>query len=265
MSSGMKDHDIARLAVCSDLRKNILISLNEGDKSLGDLRERLDISSTTAIHALRDLEKHRLTQQDQERKYCLTNIGHIIALKLMEFQDAADVLQKHERFWLEHDISGIPEYLLQKIGWLKDSNIAESHSTDIFKIYSAFVDLLKNANEIRGLSSMFVPEYTNIIKEIVLNKKVDTKLIVTEQVLDKIGKEALQEIHENMDLKFELFMLKTDTRLAFTVTDTVLSFGLYDRQGVYDWNKDLISYNEKARAWGNQLFDYYAQRSERIL
>ncbi|MCD6456079.1 MAG: hypothetical protein J7K81_04745, partial [Methanophagales archaeon] len=42
-----------RLAVCSDLRRNLLICLKEGKKALSELRVELEISSTTAIHALR--------------------------------------------------------------------------------------------------------------------------------------------------------------------------------------------------------------------
>src|SRR3972149_8584971 len=98
-------HDIHRLAVCSDLRRNLLFSLFEGNKSLSKLRDGLKISSTTAIHSLRDLEKGNLTFQDKNKNYSLTNIGRIIAMKLIDFSNAAEVLKKQEKFWLEHDLS----------------------------------------------------------------------------------------------------------------------------------------------------------------
>ena len=107
-------HDIHRLAVCSDLRRNILFSLFEGNKSLGNLRDGLKISSTTAIHALKDLEKGNLTFQDKNKNYSLTNIGRIIAMKLIDFSNAAEVLKKQEKFWLEHDLSGIPDIFFEE-------------------------------------------------------------------------------------------------------------------------------------------------------
>ncbi|MHC1574000.1 MAG: hypothetical protein ACXQTJ_06120, partial [Candidatus Syntropharchaeales archaeon] len=110
-----------QLVACSALRRNLIINLSEGNKSLRDLREKLGVSSTTAIHALRDLEKGNIVLQDEGRNYGLTRIGEIVASNLINFTNALDVLKKHESFWLEHDISGIPEHLLGKIGCLSDS------------------------------------------------------------------------------------------------------------------------------------------------
>jgi len=45
--------NIQRLAVCSDLRKKIIIRLYDDKKPLGHLRDDLKINSTTAIHALK--------------------------------------------------------------------------------------------------------------------------------------------------------------------------------------------------------------------
>jgi predicted transcriptional regulator len=261
MSRSINNPEIVKLAVCSDLRKNILISLNEGDKSLGDLRERLEISSTTAIHALRDLEKHRLTQQGPDRKYALTNIGNIIALKLMDFSDLAEVITKHERFWLEHDISGIPEHLIMKMGCLKEATLLESHATDIFKVHAAYIDLVSRAKEIKGVSPIFVPEFSSIFKTIVENK-IDVQLIVTEKVLEKIDKNILENILSNENAKLKVYMLKEDVKVAVTVTDYFFSLGFFHFDGTYDWNKDLISYDKKGIDWGRKLFQWYLKKVE---
>ena len=120
MSEGKKKRQIIqntlRLATCSELRRGILISLREGKKALSELRTELEISSTTAIHALRELEREHLVFQDEHRDYALTKIGEVIALKLSDFIDAIGVLKKHEDFWLTHDLSGIPPHLIEKIG-----------------------------------------------------------------------------------------------------------------------------------------------------
>jgi len=159
-----------RLAACSDLRRNLLISLKEGKKPLSELRVELEVSSTTAIHALRELEKNNLVFQDVDKDYALTKIGEIVALKLSDFIAAIEVLKKHEVFWLTHDLSGIPPQLLEKIGWLRDSTLAEDTSTDIFKVHLNFVNLLKKAKEIKGVSSIFVPDYPLLFGDLI-NKK----------------------------------------------------------------------------------------------
>jgi len=96
-TSRIYTRDILHLAVCSGLRMTIILSLKKGKKSLGDLRSELEVSSTTAIHALRELEKSNLVFQDSHRNYSLTKIGRVIALKLIDFSDATDILKKFQR------------------------------------------------------------------------------------------------------------------------------------------------------------------------
>ncbi len=256
--------DILRLAICSDLRKNTLISLIERKKSLADLREEMDISSTTAIHALKELEKGNLTYQDKNRDYSLTNTGRIVALKLLDFSEAADTLKKHEKFWFEHDLSGIPEHMMEKIGWLSDSVLVTDSETDIFKVHSNFINLLRDAKEIRGISSIFIPEFSSLFEDLILKKKVDVHLVLKKEVQEKIDKEILKKIFSIKDSKFNLYVLEENIKAAFTVTDYFFSIGFVRMDGTYDYSNDLISYSKKAIAWGYELFEYYVKLSKRV-
>ena len=253
-----------QLATCSDLRRGILVSLKEDKKALSELRDELGISSTTAIHALRELEKDNLLFQDKTRDYALTKIGEVIALKLTDFMDAIDVLKKHEDFWLTHDLRGIPPHLLEKIGWLRDSTLFEDTATDIFKVHTSFINLLANAKKIRGVSSIFVPEYPPLFEELILKKKADVGLIVTAEVLEKIHKGILKKIFADKSSKLELYITTKDVKAAFTVTDFSLSLGLFHVDGTYDYNRDLVSYDKKAIEWGKELFEWYLKRAERV-
>ena len=254
-----------RLVTCSELRRGVLISLKEEKKALSKFRDELEVSSTTAIHALRELEKENIVFQDKDKDYALTKIGEVIALKLTDFMDAIDVLKKHEDFWLTHDLSGIPPHLMEKIGWLKDTTIIKAPATDVFKTYSNFVYMLKNAKEVRGVSSVYVPEFPFIFQELILEKKVDVQLVVTEEVREKMDHGVLKEIISDESSKFKLYMLKEGLKVAFTITDRFLSFGLFNLDETYDWNKDLISSDKKAIEWGKELFEWYRKQAERVL
>ena len=256
--------NIQRLAVCSDLRRNILISLYADQKSLGHLRDELKISSTTAIHALKELEKYNLTFQDKNKNYLLTNIGRIIAVKLLDFNDAAEVLEKHKEFWLGHDMSGIPEYLIEKIGWLIDSELIKDTEIDIFNVHSNFIHLLKNAKEIRGVSSIYVPEFTSLFQELV-SKKIDVQLILSNEVLEKIDEATLNQLITKSKPNFNLFIMNKNLKAAITVTDYFLSIGLFRMDGTYDYSNDLVSYSKEAIAWGNEFFNYHIKLSEGVV
>ena len=258
------DDEILYLSVCSDLRKNIIICLNEGKKSLSELRSELEISSTTAIHALRELEKYNLTSQGKDKKYVLTRIGKIIALKLMDFSAAAEVLKKHERFWLDHDLCGIPEHLLVKIGWLKESSLIQINALDIIKTHNTYVDFIKNAKWIKGVSPIFSSDYPVVFKSII-ERGVSTQLVLTEAVfkkaIDSVGIEAQR--HAMRNYPYEIFITDEDLKVAFTVTDVFFSLGLFTNYGIYDTTLDLISIDERAVKWGLELFEYYKGRAKK--
>ncbi len=265
MRKKMDSGDLLRLVICSDLRKNLLICLNEDKKSLSDLRNVLNISSTTAIHALRELEKNNLAFQDKDKNYALTKIGRILTLKVADFGNAVDVLTKHERFWLEHDLAGIPEHLMEKMGWLKDSVLIKNTETEIFKVHSNFINLLRNAKEIKGVSPFLIPEVAVLFEELIFEKNTDFQLLLTREVYDKIDKEIINKILANKNLKFKLYILNENVTVAFTVTDYFLSLGFFHIGGSYDFSTDLLSYDKKAIDWGNELFEYYVKLSEKVV
>lgn len=256
--------DIHRLVVCSDLRRNILLSLNEGNKSLGNLRDDLDISSTTAIHALRELEKSNITFQDKNKNYSITNIGKILALKLLEFRNAADVLTKHDRFWLDHDLSGIPQFQMEKIGWLKDSNIVVINPLDIIKTHESYIAFIKTANWIKGVSPIYSSDYEKIFKK-VIEKNITIELVLTVEVFKKLtntmGLDNFNNLIHNHPIN--IFLTDENLKVAFTITDAFFSLGLFTKDNVYDITHDLISTDDFAIRWGDELFEYYRRRAKK--
>ncbi len=257
-----------RLAACSDLRRGILISLREGKKALSELRDELDVSSTTAIHALRELGRENLVFQDKDRDYVLTKVGKVIALNLTDFINAIDVSKKHEDFWLEHDLSGIPPRLLRKIGALSNSILIADTPTEVFKSHTTFLQILETANEVRGIYPFFHLEYLKVIEELVKRKRIDIELIVTNEVLDNIVGVVETEgafkkfLHEP---NFALFAIEGDIKIALSLTDSVFYLGLFDDNGIYDYNRALISDDKKALSWGRELYEHYRQLSQVVV
>jgi len=265
---GQNIQNSIRIAVCSELRRRIIIALREGKRTLSELRDSLGVSSTTAIHALRELEKENIIFQDESRKYGLTRIGYVIGLKLSDFVDAVEVLKKHEDFWLTHDLSGIPPHLLEKIGWLKGSILLEDTAIDIFKVHTSFINLLASSKQIRGVSSIFVPEYPPLFEKLILKKRADVELVITEEVFNKmlevINQEVLKKAIKDENFKFKLYTVEENIKAAFTVTDYFLSLGLFHVDGSYDYNRDIISYGREAIEWGKELFEWYLKRAKPI-
>jgi predicted transcriptional regulator len=264
MNRKLNGTDFHRLVVCSDLRRNIILSLYESQKSLGELRDSLKICSTTAIHSLKELEKGNLTFQEKNaRKYSLTNTGIIIAMKLIDFCNAAEVLQKHNIFWSEHDLSGIPHDLTEKIGWLKNSNLIVIDTLNIIKPHEHYISSLSNAKWIKGVTPIFSSDYSNAYK-VLAEKNINIKLILSQNVLKKLievmGPDDLNYLINKH--KVEIFVTDENLKVAFTVTDAFFSLGLFNNNGVYDISQDLISTDDMAIRWGHELFKYFQEKSK---
>ncbi|MBN1455277.1 MAG: winged helix-turn-helix domain-containing protein [Methanomicrobia archaeon] len=259
-------HNLLRLAACSNLRRNLLHSLQAGGKPLSEFRDELGVSSTTAIHALRDLERANLIRQDEARNYALTKIGEIVALKLDDFSEAVEALQKHERFWLEHDLSDIPDPLLEKIGNLRNSMPLLGSTTDLFKLHATFIQVLETANEVKGIYPIFDLDYLATIRDLV-KRGIEVDLIVTTEVLESIGgvletEELFHDLLEEPNLT--LFATEQPLKLTLTLTDRVFYLGLFAPDGLYDFNRALISDDARALGWGRALHEHYRQRSKLV-
>ncbi|MDD5617348.1 MAG: DUF1724 domain-containing protein, partial [Candidatus Methanoperedens sp.] len=61
-----------------------------------------------------------------------------------------------------------------------------------------------------------------------------------------------------------LYISDVDIRLACVVTDVFFSISLFYKNGVFDSRKDLVSFDGSALAWGEELFNYYRERSQKI-
>lgn len=257
-------HNTIHVAACSDLRRRTLITLKNGKKALRELRYSLGVSSTTAIHALRELERRNLVFQAEDRGYALTKIGEVMVSKLLDIIAVIEVLNKHEVFWLEHDLSSIPPDLLDKIGALSNSSLITDTSTDIFKSHTTLLQILEISNEVKGIYPVFHLDYLKLFEELVKRRRINVELIVTNDVLENIF--GLVETEEDFksflqEPNLSLFAMDEGIKLALTLTDSIFYLGFFTDNGVYDRNNALISDDKKALSWGGKLHEHYRKLS----
>jgi len=258
----VNDGELLRLLICSDLRKKLLLALKDGTTSLAGLRQATGASSTAAIHALRELEKERLTFQDGKRNYLLTSSGKIVALHVESFVQTVNVITQFGKFWLEHDLSGIPEDSLKDIGCLQESQVLTSVPTDVFNAFSTFVALLEDAKVIRGVAPVFAPDLLDVYAELAA-KGIQIELVVTREVLENMLELADRSpLKDQLKANLKLFVIEQNPKTVFTVTDYFFMIGLFRLDGSYDHSDQLLSYSTEGTGWGRELFDHYLGASE---
>lgn len=255
--------DILKSFTRSKVRNKILLCLKDGAKSTGDLEKEMGIRNTTILHAIKDMTDSDLVTR-AEKGYGLTNLGKLQAYLLDEMIDFVLALEGHRDFWLTHDISAIPEFLLTRIGVLNKSEILEGDPAEILKTQDFFISELRGAKMIRGLSPIIIPGYSEAVATAVMNG-AEVDLILTKPIVEIVIKEHNKLIEQLLEVdSFRLYKIDTDVTAAFTVTDSLLSLGLFRTDGVYDVGKDLNCFGDAAIEWGQELFDYYLNRSNRV-
>ncbi len=256
--------DDLKLLTTSNIRSKVILSLNNGDKQLSDLKNELQLGSSTILRAMEKLKTKDIIIKN-DNKYSLSPYGKLSAIKLENMLKSCYAIKKNKILWLEHHIDGIPEYLLEDIGCLSNSFIIEATSIDVVRPYSYFAELFIESCQIKSISPIFYNQYISLYKE-VLKKGSNLELMLTPMILDKLietmGMDQLKELISLYGLKIGI--IEEDTNIVFTVTEKFISIGLFSNEGQFDGTIKLISFNADAIEWGNKLFEYYLKKAQLI-
>jgi predicted transcriptional regulator len=259
--------DDLKLIANSSVRIKILMALIEGPKNLSELRNSIFLRSTSILNGMNDLEKRYMVLKRGD-KYHLSSTGKIMGLKITDMIRSVAVTQRYEKLWNSHDIEGIPDELCLEIGSLIHSELLLSEPTNIYRPHMNFTRILSNITKFRGVSPVFHQDFPNLMIKLI-SGGVDTQLIVTENISNKLMELATQDPETFSKIRglenFELWVIREDVKVAFTVTDQFLSLGLVLEDGTYDYSMDLVSYDINSILWGEKLFNYYRYKSKRVI
>jgi predicted transcriptional regulator len=267
LSSNCKRYDLAedqiKAFTRSGIRAKIMLCLKHGPKTAAEMERLLGTRATTILHAIKEMSDADIVERTASG-YALTNIGYIQACILDDLVSCIAALKEHRDFWLTHDVSGIPVNLQKGIGKLAQSEIVVSDPGAILKTVEYFLAELNKSREIYGVSPIIIPGYSDTIASAV-KRGVSVHLILTDDILKIVLAQHRELLKELLRLEnFHLYCIGNGIKVAFTVTDNMLDFGLFRKDGGYDLGADLICIGESAITWGKELFDYYRSLSTRV-
>jgi predicted transcriptional regulator len=137
------------------------------------------------------LQTIHFVSEDGERVYYLTAIGKNMVRKLIDLIGDTEVIVEHEKFWIEHDLSGIPDQLFDRIGALRDSTLVADTKRDPLTAYHSFVAFLEKSSTVELIASVNAPDPHFLYDEFVVGHK-HIELVVTESVLHHVIEELGQ-------------------------------------------------------------------------
>ncbi|MDW5550079.1 winged helix-turn-helix domain-containing protein [Methanosarcina sp.] len=241
-----------------------------------EIKTLLDVSPTAILPQIKRLTDSDLVIQ-KNGNYELTDMGDQVFKKVQSLVNVLTLLEQ-DNYWIEHDLSGIPKYLLDRIGDLKDCKLVEPDPSQIFEPSTELLNFFSSSRYLMVFSSFYRPEFLPLYTRLG-RLESDVTLIFTESVLEKIMQNYQKKVRKLATMQnTELFVCNDGVKLAeLMVSDHGMIISLFDNNGRFyyeymscsepeaiNWAKELIEFC-KSRAWqieNEQYIDNFISTAE---
>jgi predicted transcriptional regulator len=245
--------DLLSIVTTSDKRKNLLLLLQSGPKSMEEIREILKVTTTGMLPQIKILSSHGLVRK-VDGTYVLTEMGSVIAAHLDRLLGTLAVFEQEKEFWKEHDLSGIPFPLRMRIAELGEYRIISSGEEELYESHSEFQEQILRSTHVHGYAPILHPIYPQFFLALA-KRGVEITLVLTDSVFARIEKKYGDQLNEGLQYpNASLYVTVENIHLAFIVTDRYFSTGMFFHDGRFDTKMDVTSFDTSALAWGEELF-----------
>lgn len=255
---------LLELIFLSEKRKDLLLFLKEGPKNIEEIKTYLDASAVAVLPQIKKLRDNSLVFKTEDT-YILSPLGIAVTERMQAVTSLLNVFGNHYEFWASHAIECLPSSLRNRIGDLENCTLSEPPDwTRLFEPHREFVEKLAISRNISGISSIFFPLYPSLFLSFA-KKGADVSLLVTPPVFERIIGEYRTDLKEFLSLNNTCFYVCNEKiEFSHVVTDKFLSLSLPFSNGIYDHTQDVLCFEPAARKWGEDLFAYYRDISEKI-
>jgi predicted transcriptional regulator len=258
----LRSNNLLTFLTLSEVRRNILLELLKKPMTLNELKETLHMTSPNIVPYLKEIQNKNLIAKDGS-EYRLTPIGKVVTRKIQPLMDTFRSIDSNEKFFSEHDLSPIPEYLLERIDELGECKVIENSLENITATYREVLANIAISNTVKGISPILDEYYPEFFLSLAL-RRIPTSIILTEKIFNRIKDEYHIESGQFVALDNAHMYTIKDAGLAFAVTDVFLSISLHTKRGPFDALTNLMSFEKSALKWGDELFEYYRERSTEL-
>ena len=257
--------ELINLLLFSDKRRNFLLLLAEGPKSIDEVLYLLQIPRISLLPQIKKLKEEGLIIQDGD-VYRLSAIGNILIKKAQPLLNAISVFEENEHFWSQRKLDIIPVPFLNRIGVLKCSQLIGPGIENWSDIFPESVKHLNESTKVILLFSHFQHSILFFCLELA-KKGVELRLVLSKNSFERFCKDFCSEggkilAHENATI-----FVRTDETVeipaGIVVTESKLLLGLINKKGKFE-GQYILSSEPSALSWGKELFEYYVEGSRKV-
>ena len=226
-------------------RMNIMKSLLEERLKLSHVSKNLDMTVTETSRHLQRMSDIQLIDKDVDGAFGPTPYGEL-ALSLLS---SLDFISRNREYFLEHDISSLPEELISRISELSQAQL----NTDVVRALAHVDNMFQEAEEYMWVMSYAhsLPSTIPIVEER-LEKGVILQRIFPETIIPPIGEaETISGPCRTLP--------KVDVRVIMTEKEAMCSLPMIDGKTDYT---SFIGKDPRFHKWCKDLYLYYWEKAD---
>jgi predicted transcriptional regulator len=236
----------------SSVRTDVLAAVVDGPVEMAALIGAIDASESAVYNAVGDLERRELVRSVADG-WAATGSGQLVADLLEQQANLCRLLS--DDYWRTHDVSALPRRFRIRLTDLADATVYRGSDTDPHATIREVCERVEAATpRVDIVTPIYQAEY-----EAVMPDSEEARLIidrtVVENALEGVTDPADAHTYEETPVR----ILDVDVGVGVTPDHVMLSLPTID--GQYDSRSEVIATDERALAWGRDLFEHYWSRA----
>jgi predicted transcriptional regulator len=257
------DKALIDLLFTSQKRKDLLLLLKNGGKTIEEIVEILDVKPTGMLPQIKKLkEEHLIFQEDKE--YRLTPLAEILVEKMEPLLDMLQVIEENPFYWQERDLSDLPVPFLERLNELKSCSLIKPDPDYMFELPAVFLENIRKSEKILIFSSIFHPIFTELFLKNEENN-VEVTLIITQKIYERLKTDYEKELELYLAReKTKLFVCANEIKIALLIkTELFMTTNFLPSKGAFD-QEMLMGFEPEAMKWAEDLLLYYRNKAQEI-
>lgn len=242
----------------SEKRTNLLLLLNEKDRTIEEINAELDTNSVAILPQLKKLKESGLVVQE-DKIYSLSLLGKIIVKKIEPLVRAFRLLEDNYDYWSGIMPGGIPPAFFKRMESLVTYTQGRYHGDTASTLYQKIDEAFSNSKQISFIISYPNHRYPEICATYA-QKGLKVSVVLTQRVAESFISNFKKELDTLLLLEnAEVHVLdKITNPPTIAVTDSMILASFSSGKNNYnDENNSMVSFGDNAVQLGLEIFEYF--------
>ncbi|PSQ24011.1 hypothetical protein BRD06_08445 [Halobacteriales archaeon QS_9_67_15] len=248
----MSTKSVVGYVLSSSVRSDVLTAAVAEPRSIDGLIESIDASESAVYNAVADLERRGLVRKVDD-EWDATGSGQLVSDLLEQQGNLCQLLA--DDYWRDHDVSSLPRRFRLRLTELADAEVFRASDTDPHAVVREVCNRVERAgSNVDIITPIYQAEYEDVMPDASdASLVVDTT--VAHEALDRV--DSLESVRRWEETSVRV--LDIDIGVGVTENEVMLSLPTID--GQYDSRTEVFASDERAIAWGRDLYEYYWNRA----